>query len=104
MQEGRIPRLCRLDCGSSAGDASMNRFLLLPVGKLEIRVNFPVAENVVCPGSFAGVPQLPRLVAPNSQRPVYGDAKSLSYRRIARSLPPAFGKLRRAERNVNAVG
>jgi len=68
-RKGRIPRLCRLDCGSfPAGECFRERFLLSRSATSRFEVNFPVAENVVCPGSFAGGLSLPRLVAPNSQR------------------------------------
>src|SRR5258708_22877672 len=39
-------------------------------------VNFPVAENVVCPGSFAGVPSACHGSSPQIPRgPVYGDCE-----------------------------
>jgi len=73
--------------------------------QLEIRVNFPVAENVVCPGSFAGVPSACTARRPKFQRAsVRRTAKSLRTEESLGHFPPAFGKLRRAERNVTLSG
>src|SRR6266704_182854 len=98
--------LVRLIVEIPAGDALDERFLLFTVRKLQVGSELPCRGKRRLPHLFRGSAlSLPRFLSPNSQRPgIRGLRGPFRSKKAFGHFPPAFGKLRRTKRDVNAIG